>query len=307
MRNTFVNVEEVFNVTKNLVEDLLLIENLTGPDQPVGELFNKREKEIYSIYSTFCSLKNSSEKALTELKNDAKTSAFLHHASTLEHSAAVDSLLIQPFQRIVRYKLLLEQLLKYTEPSWPDFSNLQMAIKVLQNILFETNKLTGSNDNMVRIKQICSKINGFKPRERYHLVYLFDGPCRELGSFRTKKRHLFLLNELLIVTEPRHDETFDVVGEPIPVESIKIVENVNSDEITFYFNSDKITFRFHDSGQAQKWYSELSSAVQKRNQQVGKKEGEKEGKKEEKKEGEKIRSHKEEEEEDEDDDEDFEE
>lgn len=44
----------------------------------------------------------------------------------------VESCLITPIQRIPRYKLLIEQLLKETPAEHPDFANLQSALAKIQ-------------------------------------------------------------------------------------------------------------------------------------------------------------------------------
>lgn len=41
-------------------------------------------------------------------------------------------LLVKPFQRLLKYPLLIEQLIKYTDPSHPDFVNLDGALVILQ-------------------------------------------------------------------------------------------------------------------------------------------------------------------------------
>ena len=42
---------------------------------------------------------------------------------------SIADLLIEPVQRIPRYKLLLEQLLKYTPESHPDYANMGAALE----------------------------------------------------------------------------------------------------------------------------------------------------------------------------------
>ena len=46
----------------------------------------------------------------------------------------LDSLMITPIQRIPRYILLLQQLIKYTNESHPDYQNLNLAMQKMQNI-----------------------------------------------------------------------------------------------------------------------------------------------------------------------------
>jgi len=48
----------------------------------------------------------------------------------------------------------------------------------------------------------------------------------------------------------------------IGVESIKLYDNSNADEITLFFNSDKHFFRFPDSMIASKWRTEINNAIQ---------------------------------------------
>ena len=68
--------------------------------------------------------------------------------------------LIQPIQRIPRYVLLLSDLLKFTEPSHPDYPLLEEALAKVQKIAKDINETKREDENMRKIVAIQRSIEG---------------------------------------------------------------------------------------------------------------------------------------------------
>ncbi|CAG8545606.1 10159_t:CDS:2 [Acaulospora colombiana] len=69
-----------------------------------------------------------------------------------------NSYLSLPIQRIPRYKLLLEALLKHTEESHPDYPNLENCVKQITVIADEVNEKIKDAENQNRVLEIQSKV-----------------------------------------------------------------------------------------------------------------------------------------------------
>lgn len=68
--------------------------------------------------------------------------------------------LLAPVQRIPRYKLLLEDLLKHTEPEHPDFENLRKALKSIQQVASFVNEMIREHEQMGEMLELQKSLSG---------------------------------------------------------------------------------------------------------------------------------------------------
>jgi hypothetical protein len=81
---------------------------------------------------------------------------------------------VMPIQRIPRYVLLLQQVIKYTETSHPDYANIERALRTVEEIASYINTKKKEYDLNERVSMVQSC---FVPRVRLPIVtfihYLF--------------------------------------------------------------------------------------------------------------------------------------
>jgi hypothetical protein len=87
---------------------------------------------------------------------------------------SLESLLIGPVQRIPRYKMLLEQVLKYTSESDPEYSSLERSLQKICETASENNEAIRKRENMEAIMEIM--LNIISDRR----INLLDDPKRVL-------------------------------------------------------------------------------------------------------------------------------
>ncbi|ESZ98399.1 hypothetical protein SBOR_1207 [Sclerotinia borealis F-4128] len=128
----------------------------------VGYTFGQHLRKMQEVYTEY--LKNSELAAdrLRILSADPAVDVWLiecnNVAKDLTAAWDLDALLVKPVQRITRYQLLLDNLVKYTAEDHPDFNALTIAIQELLNLLKNIDKLKE------RI-QVVGKIVGRKRKE----------------------------------------------------------------------------------------------------------------------------------------------
>lgn len=61
-----------------------------------------------------------------------------------------DSLFITPIQRLPRYEMLINQIIKYTNTDDPDYENLQKASKSIKEINVKNNEFMGRHAKQKR-------------------------------------------------------------------------------------------------------------------------------------------------------------
>lgn len=85
--------------------------------------------------------------------------------------------LTKPTTRLARYPLLLENVLKYTEPGNQDATDIPLAMKMIRELLTRVNAESGKAENRFNLKQLHEQLR-FRPNERVDLKLTEDG--REL-------------------------------------------------------------------------------------------------------------------------------
>ncbi len=69
-------------------------------------------------------------------------------------------MLIMPVQRLPRYKLLLEELIRNTDSGHPDFESLRRALRQIAEIAQNVNRYIEVSDKLKRMTFISPKLKG---------------------------------------------------------------------------------------------------------------------------------------------------
>ncbi|XP_061171231.1 protein still life, isoform SIF type 1-like isoform X4 [Saccostrea echinata] len=95
----------------------------------------------FKVYSSFCASHSRTQKILNPVANDA-LKAFLHARNPeQQHSATLESYLIKPIQRILKYPLLLQQLCNLTDPDTDEHHHLSEANKGMEAVAEHINEM----------------------------------------------------------------------------------------------------------------------------------------------------------------------
>ncbi|CAG8831359.1 14761_t:CDS:2, partial [Racocetra persica] len=121
-----------------------------------------------------------------------------------------NSFLSLPIQRIPRYKLLLEALLKHTEKTHPDYINLEQCVHQISLIAEEVNEKIRDAENQQKVLEIQNKVerlpgNIINPARRF--IYQGDlyKVTQRMSSIKPyylateDRRAHFLFNDLLLL------------------------------------------------------------------------------------------------------------
>ncbi len=85
--------------------------------------------------------------------------------------------LTKPTTRLARYPLLLDNVLKYTEPGSKDLEDIPIAVQMIRDLLGVVNKESGRAENRFNLRQLHEQLR-FRPNERVDLKLTDDN--REL-------------------------------------------------------------------------------------------------------------------------------
>ena len=122
----------------------------------------------------------------------------------------IQAFLIMPIQRIPRYKLLLEELLKYTSTSHQDYKLVESSIGSISCIAQHINENVRHHQLLLQTLDLQTSLAGFtEPLLISGRKLIKAGKIRKIGRRGVEERGLWLFNDCLISAAPGTTATTD--------------------------------------------------------------------------------------------------
>uniref|UniRef100_A0A4W6ENU7 TIAM Rac1 associated GEF 2 n=1 Tax=Lates calcarifer TaxID=8187 RepID=A0A4W6ENU7_LATCA len=121
--------------------------DLETPEQFKKLLFSLGGSFLYyadhfKLYSGFCANHIKVQKVLERAKTDRAFKQFLEARNpTNQHSSSLESYLIKPVQRVLKYPLLLRELVSLTNPESPEHTHLTEALRAMEKVASHINEM----------------------------------------------------------------------------------------------------------------------------------------------------------------------
>ena len=121
----------------------------------VGEAFGHHMANMEKVYADYLKNHDAANQKLQQLQKNPKVQIWLKeckaYASDLTSAWDLDSLLVKPVQRILKYPLLLDQLLEVTPENHPDYTALDIAVREMKGISMRINEMKKRADIMEQV------------------------------------------------------------------------------------------------------------------------------------------------------------
>ncbi|XP_055965239.1 rho guanine nucleotide exchange factor TIAM1 isoform X1 [Sorex fumeus] len=179
-----------------LVPDL---EKLEKVDQFKKVLFSLGGSFLYyadrfKLYSAFCASHTKVPKVLVKAKTDPAFKAFLDAQNPRQqHSATLESYLIKPIQRILKYPLLLKELFALTDAESEEHYHLDVAIKTMNKVASHINEMQKIHEEFGAVfDQLIAEQTGEKKEVAdlsmgdllLHTTVVWPNPPASLGKWK---------------------------------------------------------------------------------------------------------------------------
>eukprot|EP01130_Rhizamoeba_saxonica_P004937 TRINITY_DN1994_c1_g1_i2.p1 TRINITY_DN1994_c1_g1~~TRINITY_DN1994_c1_g1_i2.p1 ORF type:complete len:559 (+),score=106.95 TRINITY_DN1994_c1_g1_i2:185-1678(+) len=129
----------------------------------------------------------------------------IRHATPCEGKTLAD-ILIMPVQRMPRYEMLLNDLLKYTPDDHPEYTSIQEALTKLHEISVFMNE---NNRRIEVLRQVSGSISGFENvPENSERTFLFEGECSATRGKMPQQYTLFLFDDGFLFTKKKSKKIF---------------------------------------------------------------------------------------------------
>lgn len=161
MREIFSDIEMIAKYSEIFLEKLEIRIGNWAIYQKISDIITEMSPCLLN-YSSYINNYKNAVHVLSQCTKKKSFELFLQQCAldSRVEGSDVTNLLIVPVQRIPRYKLLLEELLKHTWEEHPDYVNLYYATEKIKNIALTINEKIREAENIKRIAEIQTKIIG---------------------------------------------------------------------------------------------------------------------------------------------------
>uniref|UniRef100_A0A8C5R6Q6 Rho guanine nucleotide exchange factor 3 n=1 Tax=Leptobrachium leishanense TaxID=445787 RepID=A0A8C5R6Q6_9ANUR len=228
----FGTLDSLIPLHEDLLRRLREVRKVDGSTELVGHILVGWLPCLNS-YNSYCSNQVAAKALLDHKKQDHRVHDFLQRCIESPFSRKLDlwNFLDIPRSRLVKYHLLLKEILRHTPNDHPDQQHLEEAINIVQGIVAEINVKTGE-----------SECHYYKER----LIYLEE--CQkdplidnsralcchgELKNNRGAKFHVFLFQDVLVITRTITQNEklyYQLYRQPIPVK-VLVLDDLQDGEV----------------------------------------------------------------------------
>ncbi|XP_051732768.1 guanine nucleotide exchange factor VAV2 isoform X5 [Ctenopharyngodon idella] len=205
MEAIFVNLEDIIKVHFALLRaiDLTMVSGGSG----LGKTFLDF-KERLLIYGQYCSHMENAQKTLDELiatREDVKCKVEECTMKVQEGKFKLQDLLVVPMQRVLKYHLLLKELVSHSMDR-PERQQLKEALEAMQDLAMYINEVKRDNETLKKISEFQSSIENLQVKLEEYGRPKIDGELKVCSIVnRTKQdRYIFLFDKVVIVCKRKN-------------------------------------------------------------------------------------------------------
>ncbi|EGC35244.1 hypothetical protein DICPUDRAFT_33732 [Dictyostelium purpureum] len=167
--------------------------------QTIGDTF-QRLTPFLKMYTNYTVGFDNILNIITECEKNSTFTTFIQKCTEDPRTKKLDlrSYLIQPVQRITRYHMLLDEVLKHTDPSHIDYPLLKDSYEKMKKVTNDANDAIKKNENRQKVFEIQKMFLNDPKFVAPHREFIFEGSLTKVCRKACKKRVVFLFNDILV-------------------------------------------------------------------------------------------------------------
>lgn len=239
----FKTLESIIVVNEGLLDSLKMRLSTIGDNTKVGDIFVQFAPylKIYSLYAGQYDEIQALSKRLEETNNEYKL--LLINFKNEANRRDIYDIIITPIQRIPKYTLLLESLLKDTDPAHPDYGDIATAIEQIQTVVEIINKRIEESNKRSEVVKINSKFiwtdkNLLDPARKF----IKEGYVHKISleDLNISQRVLLLFSDVIVLAIPviGISLSIDIV---MPLKTLTLIDKDGMYKYSFYLVSPEGT------------------------------------------------------------------
>ncbi|KAF2361599.1 Dbl (DH) domain [Trinorchestia longiramus] len=226
----FSNLTEIHDFNRLLLREL----QWCGVDPVMLARIFVRNNAGFSIYTQYCTHYPRTVSLLTELmSNTESASCFRQRQQALGHTLPLGSYLLKPVQRILKYHLLLENILKNfdRESNVDGYNVILNARNAMTGMAHHINDMKRKHEHCVRVQEIQSLLYGWQGAD----LTTFGELAAE-GTFRIVSakgiRHVFLFSKMLLICKKKVENIL-MYKTHIMCSNLMLIESIPREPLCF--------------------------------------------------------------------------
>lgn len=206
IRNLFSNLEDIYKFNKDL---LFRLEECYLNPGSVAECFVENASG-FEVYTHYCTTYPQVVSTLTELMSNQTAAQTLKERQTkLNQGLPLGAYLLKPVQRILKYHILFQSLIKHTSDedsvNEKDKQLINEAFNVMTSIASHINSMKKRHEHAVRVQEVQGLLCGWEGPDLTTLGELILEDTFKLYNRPKSTRHLFLFDNVLLITKKKRD------------------------------------------------------------------------------------------------------
>ncbi|KAF7721167.1 hypothetical protein EC973_005149 [Apophysomyces ossiformis] len=167
-------------------------------DQRWGHLFVQME-EPFAVYEPYCANYYSAQDLVVQ-----ETSKLQKVADILDPNYELPSMLIKPVQRICKYPLLINQLIKSTNKDWPYYAEMEEGLEAIKRVTEKVNETQRQHENMQMVEELKKRVINWDGRsiEEFGKLLLKDRMVMTVNE-NDRELHMFLFQKALLMCKDK--------------------------------------------------------------------------------------------------------
>ncbi|NXK42963.1 ARHGB factor, partial [Piprites chloris] len=224
----FPNLPDLIDIHNSLSESMKKLREEGPIIKEIGDLMLSRfdgpaKEEIQQVAATFCSYQSIAlELIKTKQRKETRFQAFMQEAESNPQCRRLQlkDLIISEMQRLTKYPLLLENIIKFTEAGSPELEKLCRARDQCRDILRNVNEAVKRAENRHRLEGYQKRLDTtplertsnplaaqFKNLDLTSRRMIHEGPLTwRVGKDKTVDLHVLLLEDLLVLLQKQDEK-----------------------------------------------------------------------------------------------------
>lgn len=192
----FGNLNALIDFQRRFLIQLEEIAEKSPEEQRIGHLFIQMEKH-FSVYEPYCANYFSAQDLVVQ-----ETPRLQKLADILNPEYELPSMLIKPVQRICKYPLLLQELVRNTDREWSYYIEAQAGVDAIRRVTEKVNETRRQHENVQAVQELKKRLDDWKELtiDSYGNLMLQDKLVISTNVNDTNERdlHVFFFEKVLL-------------------------------------------------------------------------------------------------------------
>ncbi|KAI8647226.1 hypothetical protein BD408DRAFT_479346 [Parasitella parasitica] len=192
----FGNLNALVDFQRRFLIQLEEIAEKSPEEQRIGQLFLTAE-EAFSVYEPYCANYYSAQDLVVQ-----ETPRLQKLAEIINPIYELPSMLIKPVQRICKYPLLLQELVKSTDKTWPHYQETQASVDAIKRVTEKVNETQRQHENVQAVQELKKRLDDWKELtlDGYGNLMLQDKLIISTNATESNERdlHVFFFEKALL-------------------------------------------------------------------------------------------------------------